>query len=279
MKLFCFGLGYVASEVIRQWRVLGFEVFGTHRQFQENETIPHAAFSEKILLDADGLAALEDAEAILIAIPPSGMMIDPVHRYYSRVIAASRHLKWLGYLSTTGVYGDHHGNWVSEETPVNPQTTRAQARVMAERQWLNTPNVPTHIFRLSGIYGPGRSALQRARQDAPIIRKAAHVFNRIHVTDIAMALVTSMHNPTPHNIYNLADDQPAPGDEVLRYAYELLGKTPPEPVPFRDVDLSPEAKEFYSESKRVNAEKIKKTLGIAWQYPSYREGLSAEIAG
>lgn len=276
MRLFIFGLGYVATELVRQWQKLGFEVTGTHRELKPDEPIPHFAFSDQVLLDADGLAALENAEAVLITIPPSGMMVDPVYRFYARVLSESRHLKWLGYLSTTGVYGDHHGNWVSEETPVNPQTPRSQARVLAEQQWGKMRGMPVHIFRLSGIYGPGKSALQRAEKDAPIIHKPAHVFNRIHVADIVMALITSMFNPTPHQIYNLSDDLPAAGDEVLRFAYELIGKTPPEAVLYRDVDFSEMAKEFYSECKRVNADKIKSALGLSWQYPDYKTGLQAE---
>jgi len=266
----------VASELARRCQILGLDVIGTHQEIKQDEPIPHFVFSEKTLLNADGLAALENADAILISIPPSGIMIDPAYRFYSRVIAASKNLKWLGYLSTSGVYGDHHCNWVTEETPVNPQTDKARARVLAEQQWLSLMAVPTHIFRLSGIYGPGKSALTRAQNNAPVIIKPVHVFNRIHVADIAMALITSIFNPTPGQIYNISDDKPAAGDEVLNFAYELLGKAPPAPVAYRDVDLSEMAREFYSECKRVNADKIKKVLGIEWQYPDYKAGLIAE---
>lgn len=275
-RLFVFGLGYVATEIVRQWQILGFDVVGTHRALKNTATVKHFAFADDTLLDSDGLQALENADAVLICIPPSGVMVDPVYRYYSRVIASSAKLRWLGYLSTTAVYGDHHCNWVSEETQINPQTDRAKARVMAEQQWLNMFPVPAHIFRLSGIYGPGKSALARAENNAPVIVKPVHVFNRIHVADIAMALITSIINPTPGEIYNLSDDLPAAGDEVLNYAYELLGKNAPETLAYQDVDFSEMAQEFYSECKRVNADKIKKMLGIEWQYPDYKTGLRAE---
>lgn len=278
MKLFIFGLGNVAQEIVRQWQVLGFQVTGTHREIKDNEPLPHFAFNETTLLNHEGLEALENSDAVLICIPPSEMMIDPVHRFYSRVLSSSKKLQWLGYLSTTGVYGDHHCNWVTEETPPTPQTDRGVARVLAENQWLSMPSIPTHIFRLSGIYGFGKSAIARAENNAPIIHKPVHLFNRIHVADIAQALIASIFNPTPQQIYNLSDDLPAPGDEVLTFAYELLGKTPPEPVAYKDVDLSEMAREFYSECKRVNADKIKQVLGIQWRYPDYKAGLNAEVS-
>lgn len=275
MNLFIFGLGYVGTHLAQQAIALGWNVVGTNRTEKDDSVCPSFLFSEERLLDTDGLEALEKADAVLSTIPPSGMMIDPAHRFYARVLRASQRLRWLGYLSTTAVYGDHHCNWVSEETPVMPQTDRAKARVVAEHQWLET-NQSAHIFRLAGIYGPGKSAIDRAMNDAPIIEKLVHVFNRIHVEDIVQALLASIQNPTPQEIYNLSDDLPAAGDEVLRYAYQQLGKVPPEAVAFHDVDLSPMAAEFYAECKRVNADKIKQRLGIEWLYPDYKIGLASK---
>ncbi len=275
MKIFIFGLGYVAQHFAVQAKTLGWTISGTHRQTGEYSEPNVFEFSETRLLDSEGLAALEQADAVLISIPPSGEMIDPVHRYYSRILASSHNLKWLGYLSTVGVYGEHHCNWVTEETDVAPQSPRTQARVQAEINWLKMMSVPTHIFRLAGIYGPGKSALDRARAGAPIIHKPVHVFNRIHVEDIVQALIASIQHPTPRQIYNLSDDLPAPGDEVLGFAYEQLELDVPEAVPFSAVDVSPMAAEFYQNCKRVNADKIKKSLNLKWIYPTYREGLAA----
>jgi nucleoside-diphosphate-sugar epimerase len=270
-SLFCFGQGYAAEFIAREFQLHGYEVYGTHRTKRPNSF----TFSANEKLDAVGLEKLSQASAVLISIPPDEQG-DPVYREYAKILAQSKNLKWLGYFSTTAVYGETEGRWVDEETPLNPQHQRALNRVLAERQWLGT-ELPAHIFRLSGIYGPGRSAIDRAQKNAMVITKPSHVFNRIHVADIARAVITSILNPTPQEIYNLSDDLPAGGDKVLQYAYELLGMTPPAPIPYNHVDLSPMAAEFYTESKRVRADKIKQYLEIEWLYPDYKVGLESLV--
>jgi nucleoside-diphosphate-sugar epimerase len=270
-SLFCFGQGYAAEFIVREFQLHGYEVYGTHRTKRPNSFM----FSANENLDAVGIEKLLQSSAVLISIPPDGDG-DPVFRAYAEILAQSENLKWLGYFSTTAVYGETEGKWVDEETPVNPLHARARNRVKAERQWLGT-ELPVHIFRLSGIYGPGRSAIDRAQKNAIVITKPSHVFNRIHVADIAHAIIKSIINPTPHEIYNLSDDLPIGGDKVLSYAYELLGMVPPAPIPYDHVDLSPTAAEFYTESKRVRADKIKQYLEIEWLYPDYKSGLRGLI--
>lgn len=262
--LFCFGLGYVAHEVERRFNG---KVIGTHREQRGDNFV----FSAEHELNAEALAALQNASAVLISIPPDENG-DPVFRRYGEMIAALPNVKWVGYLSTTGVYGDCDGAWVDENTPANPQTARSKARLLAENQWLES-GASAHVFRLSGIYGPGRNALQRARENAIPIEHPGHLMNRIHVTDIARILNASINAPTPKQIYNLSDEEPADSADVLLFAYELLEKTPPRAVKFAKAELSQMAREFYSESKRVNGDKIKSALDITLKYPTYREGL------
>jgi hypothetical protein len=263
-NLFCFGLGYTAQFIAA--KLHDWEITGTHR----DKDIIYSSIQK---LNDEALQKLLQADAVLVSIPPDENG-DPVFHDYAEILRQSKNLKWLGVFSTTGVYGDAGGAWVDETTPVNPQNAREKNRVLAEQQWLST-NLPVHIFRLSGIYGPARSALDRAKQNAPIIEKSGHIFNRIHVADIAQAVVASIQHPTPHEIYNLSDDLPAGGDEVLRYAYELLGMSPPDVMLFEQAELSSVAKEFYAANKRVNAEKIKQHLEFDWLYPNYPLGLKS----
>lgn len=184
---------------------------------------------------------------------------------------------WAGYLGTTGVYGDRGGEWVSEADPVAPTQPRTRRRVRAEGHWLAS-GLPVQLFRLAGIYGPGpgRSALAAVRSGrARRIVKPGQVFCRIHVDDIVQVLRASMIRPNPGAIYNVADDEPAPPQDVVTYACELLGVEPPPEIPFETADLSPMARSFYSDSRRVSNERIRGELGIELLYPSYREGLSA----
>jgi len=266
--LFIFGLGYSANFIAAKATAEGWQAHGTHQTKQESSFV----YTGSQKLSKEGLKKLQQAEAVLISIPPDERG-DIVFHDYAGILQQSKNLKWLGVFSTTGVYGDANGKWVDETTPVNPQTQREKNRVLAEQQWLST-DLPVHVFRLSGIYGPGRSALDRARQNAPIIAKPGHVFNRIHVADIAQAVAASIAQPTPKKIYNLSDDLPAPGEEVLRYAYNLLEQTPPKFILFEQAELSEMAKEFYAANKCVSAEKIKQALKIKWLYPSYKEGLA-----
>jgi nucleoside-diphosphate-sugar epimerase len=199
-------------------------------------------------------------------------------------VAALGEVAWAGYLSTTGVYGDRRGGTVDESSERIPASQRGRRRVAAEDGWLDlwrNHGIPVHIFRLAGIYGPGRNALETVRQGrARRIRKAGQVFGRIHVDDIVATLAASMARPDPGAPYNVADDEPAPPDEVIAHACELLGVEPPPLQDFETVkdSLSPMALSFYGENKRVSNRRIKEELGVALKWPTYREGLKGLLA-
>jgi nucleoside-diphosphate-sugar epimerase len=188
---------------------------------------------------------------------------------------------WVGYLSTTGVYGDHQGAWVDERTPLTPQSDRGRQRVLAEGQWRAT-GLPVHIFRLAGIYGPGRGPFEKVRDGtARRIIKPGQIFSRIHVEDIAQVLAASIARPNPGAAYNVCDDNPCPPEDVIAHAARLLGLPDPPGVPFDAVKatMTPMALGFYSESKRVRNDRIKTELGVRLRYPDYPQGLAALLAG
>ena len=223
-------------------------------------------------LNPAGIQALQEAEIVLISAPPKpeGDILFP---YLSPILQDSQNLRWLGYLSSTNVYGNHDGRWVDEDTPVNPTGARGQGRVVAERQWQES-GLPVHIFRLAGIYGHGRNQLRKLRQGkARQLIKPGHVFNRIHEADIAQALSASIANPHPGRVYNLADDCPAPPQEVLQYAAKLCGAALPPPEDYATAELKGLAKEFYLDNKRITNTRIKTELGVFLRFPDYRAGL------
>jgi nucleoside-diphosphate-sugar epimerase len=225
---------------------------------------------------ANATDLLSDATHIIDSVPP-GPTGDPVLRHHADDIAALSDLVWLGYLSTTGVYGDRDGDWVDEESARTPSGPRGQRRVDAEDAWLKLwreNNVPTHLFRLAGIYGPGRSALDTVRQGrARRLIKPGQVFSRIHVDDIAATLAASVARPNPGQAYNLCDEEAAPPQDVIAYACDLLGVDAPPEIPFEGADLSPMAQSFYRDNKRVSNTRIKEELGVKLAWPTYREGL------
>jgi nucleoside-diphosphate-sugar epimerase len=191
----------------------------------------------------------------------------------------SKQLQWVGYLSTTGVYGDRGGDWVDEESSLEPNTTRGERRLKAEQNWLklcNDHGLPVHLFRLAGIYGPGRNQLLTVLNGtAKRIIKAGQIFSRIHVDDIAGVLTASIAKPNPCRAYNVCDDEPCPPQEVVEYAASLLGLPLPPEIPFEEANLSSMAKSFYADSKRVSNQRMKNELGYQLLYPNYREGLLA----
>ncbi len=233
-----------------------------------------------MLWPSGDLAALvREFPNILISAGP-GPDGDPVLAALHDTIAeAAPNLRWVGYLSTTGVYGDHQGDWVDETTPLSPTTKRGQARAEAEAAWQAIPNLPLHIFRLAGIYGPERGPFAKVRKGtARRIIKNDQVFSRIHVDDIASALELSLASPDAGAIYNMCDDDPAPPQDVIGHAAELLGLPVPPAIAFEDADLTPMARSFYAENKRVRNDHIKQALGWSPQYSTYRSGLSAMLA-
>ncbi|MBV8651953.1 MAG: SDR family oxidoreductase, partial [Alphaproteobacteria bacterium] len=214
----------------------------------------------------------------LVSVPPDAAG-DPVLDRHAADIAALPCLAWLGYLSTTGVYGDRGGGWVDEGSALRPSGERGRRRVAAETGWLELwrrHRLPVHLFRLAGIYGKGRSALDTVRRgEAKRIDKPGQVFSRIHVDDIATVLEASMARPDPGAAYNVCDDDPAPPQEVVAFACELLGVTPPPLIPFAGAEMSAMARSFYDDNKRVDNSRIKRELGVVLQFPDYRAGLRA----
>jgi len=278
MKLLVFGFGYTAHHVAERLRATGAQITGTVRSREKADLLTRAGITARIWLDnalRDDIAA---SDAILISIPPA-QAGDPVLDAFSDIIVAAPKLRWIGYLSTIGVYGDHGGNWVDETTPAAPDSERSARRVLAEQAWL-APEARTaaavQIFRLPGIYGPGRNQLaQLAAGTARRIVKPGQVFNRIHVADIAAVIEASLARPRAGAIYNVTDDEPAPPQDVVAFAAHLCGIEPPPEIPFEAVELSPMGRSFFSESKRVRNDLIRTELGVTLSYPTYREGLTA----
>jgi nucleoside-diphosphate-sugar epimerase len=279
--LFCFGLGYSAGFLACVLAGDGWRVAGTSRDgAASTDGFTIHRFTRGTPL-ADATAVLAGTTHLLISVPPDAES-DPVLAEHAHDIAALRGLRWLGYLSTTGVYGDRGGGWVDEASDLAPSGDRGRRRVVAEAGWLDLHRrrgVPAHIFRLAGIYGPGRSALDTVRQGrAQRIDKPGQVFSRIHVADLAAVLRASMARPDPGAIYNVCDDDPAPPEAVIAHACALLGVEPPPLVPFDTADLSPMARSFYDDNKRVSNRRLKEVLGVRLAYPSYKDGLQALLS-
>lgn len=279
-RLFVFGMGYSALALARRVAALGWQVAGTTRSADKAAAL-RAAGIEPFLFDRDRplddpAAALADATHILSTVPPDERG-DAVLDHHASDIATLQGLVWAAYLSTTGVYGDTAGAWVDEDAPLRPVNARSAARVTAERRWLRLPGVPTHVFRLPGIYGPGRSAIDALRAGtARRIDKPGQVFSRIHVEDIAGGLLASMQRPHGGAVYNLTDNEAAPTPDVVAFAAELIGMPVPPIEPFDPAGMSPMAASFYAECKRVRNDRIKRETGWRPLYPTYREGLRAQ---
>jgi nucleoside-diphosphate-sugar epimerase len=275
-RLFCFGLGYSAGYLARDLAAEGWTIAGTSR-----DPAGGAALFTRDRPLADPARTLSGATHVLQSVPPDEIG-DPVLDCHGAAVAAIAGLRWVGYLSTTGVYGDCGGAWVDEATEPRPAGGRGRRRLQAEEGWLalhRSAHLPLHIFRLAGIYGPGRSPLDAVRAGtARRIDKPGHVFSRIHVDDLVTVLRASMARPDPGAIYNLCDDAPAASGEVISHAADLLGVAPPPIVEFAAATLSPMARSFYDDNKRVCNRRIKTALGVTLRYPSYREGLAAILA-
>jgi len=283
--LLCFGLGYSALRLARIGFAQGWTVSGTARTLQGAEKIAKEGFYP-IIFDGRGPGpgigeALASATHVLISTPP-GQDGDPVLRHHADDLQAVSSLAWIGYLSTVGVYGDRQGGWVDEMSQMRPTSERSRRRLAAEDAWRafgQQTNRNVQIFRLSGIYGPGRSAIERLQDGtARRIVKLGQVFNRIHVDDIATALAAAIAGKGSHQVYNVTDDEPAPPQDVISFAAELLRMPPPPEIPFNEAELSPMAASFYADNKRVANARLREDLGVHLKFPSYREGLRAIAA-
>jgi nucleoside-diphosphate-sugar epimerase len=279
--LFCFGIGYSAGFLARDLIAKGWKVSGTCRSRDRQVELSRFG-AEAHLFDRDhSLANLADllapATHLLSSVPPDAIG-DPVIDLHRAEIDAAEHLAWIGYLSTTGVYGNRDGGMVDEMSELKPTGERGQRRLAAERAWLSLRQ-PAHLFRLAGIYGPGSSALDTVREGrAKRVVKPGQIFSRIHVTDIVQTLQASIARPHPGAAYNVCDDDPAPPADVIAFAAALLNAPIPPEVPFEHAELSPMARSFYDDNKRVSNSRIKRELGVALRHPSYRVGLPAILA-
>ncbi len=282
-NLFCFGYGYTADYLGHalsddpSWQVAG-----TTRDEEKlhdliTQGVESHIFNYKHPLH-DIAHVLKDTTHLLISTPPNDNG-DPVFNLHHEDFKNLKNLQWIGYLSTTGVYGDRNGGDVLETDEIRPTSKRGSRRAKAEEQWLamhKNQNLPIHIFRLSGIYGPGRSALDSVRAGvARRINKPGHAFNRIHVEDIVNVLLHSIETPNPGGVYNVCDDECAPSHEVIEHACELLKRPVPPLVDFDEADLAPMTRSFYMDNRRVRNDKIKTELNVDLKYKNYREGLKA----
>lgn len=280
MQFLTFGHGYTAAAITPLLRARGWTVAGTTRG--ESEAVSAAGARPLVWPGEDAAAAAEvaRADAILVSVGP-GPAGDPVLQGWGAAIAAARP-GWLGYLSSTAVYGDAEGGWVDEATPPDPASTRGAERLAAEQGWqalADAHDLPLHIFRLAGIYGPGRGPLEKLREGtARRIVKPGQIFSRIHVDDIARVVLAALDSPVRRAVWNVCDDDPAPPEDVLEYAAQLLGLPVPPAEDFATAEMSPMARSFYGESKRVANDRVKRDLGIEWLYPDYRAGLRALLA-
>ncbi len=275
--LLSIGHGYTARALARVLVPLGWRIIGTTRDPAKAAGIEATGVTPLVWPGTGPIGALAGATHLLSSVAP-GEDGDPVLRALGPQIAAAG-LDWAGYLSTTGVYGDHDGAWVDEDTPPAPTTARGRWRVAAEAEW-SALGLPLHIFRLAGIYGPGRGPFAKVRDgSARRIVKPGQVFSRIHVEDAARVLAASIARPRPGAVYNVCDDDPAPPQDVIGYAATLLGQNPPPEEPWDPAALSPMARSFYAENKRVRNDRIGSELGVRLGYPDYRAGLAGLLAG
>jgi nucleoside-diphosphate-sugar epimerase len=283
MRLFCFGFGYAAEALARRLSARTTALAGTTTRLAES---PAPLGARLAAFQSDGTTGevrslLSGTTHLLVSIPPD-LEGDVVLRHFRDDLLALPELDWVGYLSTVGVYGDCQGRWVDETSPTRPTSERSLRRLQAEHAWRDfgrDSGRRVEVFRLAGIYGPGRSVIDSLRaRTARRIVKPGQVFNRIHVDDIALVLARAVDKPAGHAIYNVSDDEPAPPEDVVAYAAELLGLPVLPEVPFARAGLGDMAASFWAECKRVSNSRIKTALGVALAYPTYREGLRALIS-
>ncbi|WP_417319888.1 SDR family oxidoreductase [Emcibacter sp.] len=285
-KLFCFGLGYTARALISHvageddWTIAGTCRSPDKRDKFARQGIECHLFDGSIPL-RNIVDALSGVTHMLISTPPGESRGDPVLACHGNDLSRLTNLHWIGYLSTTGVYGDHDGGWVDDETPETPTSRRGELRLAAERDWLmlaESASLPVHLFRLGSIYGPGRGQQEGLKSGrTKKIVKPNQYFSRIHVEDIVQVLLASMAHPDPGQSYNVVDDLPAPPDQVIDYVCDLMSLPRLPDVDFETADLSPLMRSFYSESKRVRNDRIKSELGVKLKHPTYREGFAALV--
>lgn len=277
-KVTIFGHGYVSRFLIKTFSRLGWTVVCTSRKIDIGMPIENGNLTLINFFDPTLSSILQSSHIILSTVPPE-KNIDPVLQEYRNIIAQKKSLvRWVGYLSSTNVYGNYGGSWIDETTPCNPSNEKARCRLEIERQWLNLyelVNVSVHIFRLSGIYGPGRNCLEDIimGKDFTIVKKN-HYFSRIHIDDICQLILSSINYPTPGEIYNISDNEPAPLHIVQQFGAAILEKDKLKEIMEENAKISEDLKRFFMDNKKVNGKKIIKKLGVNLIYPNYRSGLS-----
>ncbi len=277
--LLSFGHGYSAQALTPRLIAAGWRVIGTTRSAEKAEVIRTTGAEPVVWPGGELSEILASSSHLLISAGPTAAGDPVLNALSAEITAQARKIEWAGYLSTTGVYGDRQGGWVDESSDCLPTTRRGQWRLAAERAWQRIEGLPLHIFRLAGIYGPGRGPFAKvASGKARRIIKPDQVFSRIHVDDITSVLAASIARPEPGAIYNVCDDLAAPPQDVIGHAAELLGLPLPPAVNIDDAEMSPMARSFYAESKRVSNKRIREELAVDLAYPSYREGLAALLA-
>ncbi|MGB0542827.1 MAG: SDR family oxidoreductase [Longimicrobiales bacterium] len=286
--LFVFGYGYSAHAIGRElaadtgtsWTITGTRTHEERLTELLSLGVGGVRFDDREL-GPRAFTLLRTATHLLVSVPPDAEG-DPVLRHTREMLLRCSDLSWVGYLSTSGVYGDHGGAWVDELTPPRPTVARAARRVAAEDAWqalCTELHVPLQIFRLTGIYGPGRSVVDRLRAGtARRIFEPGHVFNRVHVDDIAGVVTAGMHHLDRTGVFNVADDLPSPAEDPLLFAADLMGLPPPPRVSLSQSGLSSRGRSFYEQSRRIRNERAKKELGWRLRYPTYREGITALLS-
>jgi nucleoside-diphosphate-sugar epimerase len=279
-SLFCFGFGFTAEVLAGKLVQKGWRITGTTRDENRRLALQSCGFScIPFGSSAEVGAALASHDCILVSVPPDEAGDIVLAAYRHELLANKSSIGWIGYLSTTAVYGDRRGGWIDETSTPAPTTDRGRYRLAAETDWLAlyaAHGLPVHVFRLAGIYGPGRNLLLALRAGkARRVIKEGQVFSRIHVEDIAGVLQASMHKPDPGRCYNVCDDEPAPPQDVVAFAAQISGLPLPPEIPFAEAALSGLSRSFYEESKRVSNRRIKEELSYRLLYPTYREGLRA----
>ncbi len=275
--LLCFGFGFSAEALSARLDPAQWRVTGTSRSAEGAAKISKLGYEGVVL---DDLKTIPETVTHVVSSAPPDAKGDPILLRFSDTLKkVATHVQWVAYLSTTGVYGDHNGAWIDEETPLTPNTERGARRVTAEAEWLalwRSHQVPVHVFRLAGIYGPGRNVFESLLSStAKRVIKENQIFSRIHVGDIAGVLEASIAKPNPGRSYNVADDLPCPPQDVVLHAAQMLGIEPPPETPFAEAELSPMARSFYADSKRTRNDRVKQELEYQFQYPTYREGLAS----
>jgi nucleoside-diphosphate-sugar epimerase len=277
MKLFVFGFGYTSQRFVDLFGKMFATISGTVREADKRDALRAGGLDVCLFDPSDNTlrAHIADTDVILVSVPP-GRTGDPVLAAFSLDVAASTATRVI-YLSTIGVYGNHDGAWIDEDTPLAPQAERAQARIAAEQRWRNLVGDRLSILRLAGIYGPGRSPLTKLRDGtARRIVKPGQVFNRIHVDDAARAIKAAVALPYG-GAWNVCDDEPAPPQDVVTYAASLMKLTPPPEQDFATAEMTPMGRSFYAASNRVSNARLKNELGVTLAFPTYREGLSSLV--